>query len=347
MKKLINEVKAIRFQVAFNGNGCVNYDSISQLGTLKETGIYSEDEEEIKRKKKKGKNKMLAKKEFGYDENKETGFKYKVSSECLRHTMFRKTMPCVNALPNTDRNLVDRMHAQPDYILRGYMTTFGKKETAIRRKSPFTITDAVECNSTYRKFVDFDFHSNAGEKDNQKNGLCDNENDGNDNNENETNSTSLYHIENVGKLVYVADANLDVEELQFISCDQKYDRQAFDNERYGRNENPYLLELAKTMLNFTPEVKQYVLDNDIAQIDEDMYKIGEYGVLLNKESVNMLIHRMFNLIKNLNIYKRNALFEFAKFMSIKVVTTDGIVEIRPDEIDDIYFEYAEAYKPLQ
>lgn len=320
--KTISNVKAIRFQVLFNGDGCVNYDAGEQKSTLSRFDLYAKSAYN---------NQMFAKKEFGYDINGEMGFKYKVSSECLRHNIFRKSMPFVTSLANTNPELLAKLHSQPDYILRGYMATRGEDKTALKRKSPLTITDAVEYSDYWRKFADFDFHSNAGDK-GEKN--------------DEKGNTSIYKIENVGKLMYIADANLDVEELQFISCDPIYDRQAFDNEIKGKKENPYLEGLAKSMVDFTPEVKEYALDNDTLQMANEKDQRGEFGVRLNQESVNMLIHRMFDLVRDVNIYKRNAMFEFSKFISVKIVTTDGVVEIHPDEIDDLYFEYAEAYKPI-
>ena len=100
------------------------------------------------------------------------------------------------------------------------------------------------------------------------------------------------------------------------------------------------------MVNFTPEIKRYSLDNDILQMTEEKDQRGEVGILLNKESVDMLIHRLFNLIKDVNIYKRNALFEFKEFVSIKAITENGIIDINPDEIEDCIFEYSEAYKEV-
>ena len=318
----ISDVKAIRFSVAFNDNGCVNWDSDEQKSTLVSCGLTKGTTYN---------NAMFAKKEFCYDENGEIGFKYKVSSECLRHNIFRKSMPFVTPYENSNKEFLSKMHAHPDYIIRGYMVTRGEKTTALKRKSPFTISDAVESTDNLHKFADFDFHINAGDKGEK------NDDKGN---------TSIYKLENVGSMEYIAECNLDVEELSFISCDPKYDRQAFDNELKGKSENPYIIALSNTMVNFTPEIKRYSLDNDILQMTEEKDQRGEVGILLNKESVDMLIHRLFNLIKDVNIYKRNALFEFKEFVSIKAITENGIIDINPDEIEDCIFEYSEAYKEV-
>lgn len=315
MKKISN-VKAIRFSVAFNGNGCVNWDSKEQKSTLENYSLIEGTGYN---------NEMYAKKEFCYDKNGEIGFKYKVSSACLRHYIFRKSMPS-GPVPydNANEELYFKMIAHPDYIIRGQMATRGQEITALKRKSPFTITDAVESTNNLHKFVDLDYHSNAGYKGN----------------------TSVYRLENVGSMEYIAECNLDVEELSFISCDPKYDRQAFDNESKGKSENPYIIALSNAMINFTPEIKRYSLDNDIFQITGGKDQRGEVGILLNKESVDMLIHRLFNLIKDLKIYKRDALFEFKEFISIKAITENGIININPEDIEDCIFEYSEAYKEV-
>lgn len=321
--KNFKNVRAIKFTTYFSGNGCVNFDSGEQSYFLSKAKLYSGMIH---------KNVLFAKKIFKTDigENGETTykFKFKISSECLRHSIFEETIPFQNpnimAIPHVLYNAI----AMPDQIIRGYM--FAQNTiNSLRKRSALTICDAVE-EGMWRDTTVFDFHSRSGEKDK----TVKNDGDGGD--------TTIYSIENVGNLKYKADGFIDLTELQFISGDVIYDRMAVDADG-GANEIIYLDALKRNFPSLNPHFDYYYMANAYSK-DE----WGERGILLDFESVNSMVISTLKNIMKININHRNANLIFDKLV-IKVIC-DGNeeseeIEITPSNVDEFYFKYFTKYLP--
>lgn len=306
--KRFNNVTSIKFNLNLDGSGCVNFDDKEQKWFLVANKLFGGESAT-------NDNNCFSKKNFYKDEDGKVGFKHKVSSECLRHSIFESSMPYQNP---TLQNIPEVMYAaiaHPDMILRGYTITRGKSENALRKKSVFSISDAEEIGPC-RYSTSFDFHSRSGKK-------------GTDNGS----DTSIYKIENVGKLSYIAEGFINLSETQFISADLLYDRMAVDTNG-GLHEKIYLSELKNNMVNFEPSFKYYYMNNSLTK-DE----WAERGILLNEESVDMLVKRLLRNILNISVNRRGAYLR-ATSLKLWVNTTDGdstLVDITLDNIDDFFF----------
>lgn len=309
MRKFEN-VNAIGIKATFKGNGCVNFDAGEQKFELMGMGLL---------KGKVNDNKSYAKKVYYKDANGNTTFLYKVSSECVRHAIFSENMPyqspTITAVPQVLYNAL----AMPSMLTRGYM--IANKNFALKRKSPLTITDAVE-DGEKRSVISFDFHTRCGEKNVAK---C----------EDESKDTTIYSVENVGNVTYKADGNIDLQELQFISADVLYDRMAV-NVDGGKFEKIYLDALKHNLPNFDPKFGYYFIKNTIYQ-DE----WAERGIMLNEESVDYLAKYILKNILNVKVVKRNAIFEIE---SLKITVNGEEIEVTKDNINDFYFGVAEKYQ---
>ena len=292
--KTFNNVKSIQFNVKFKGNGCVNYDGKDQKWVLINCDLYKGNIND---------NVKFAKKAFYED-----GFKYKVSSHCLRHSIFADTIPFENSSIVNVPTIIYNAIAMPDYILRGYTYT-QKEKNGFKKKSPFTITDAIECGRI-RKNCIFDFCSNATEKIKV---------DKDDKSEAKS-STSIHFDENIGEIIYTAEGFLDLQELQFISDDITYDRLALGGLVQNSVEEKIFLDaISKNMINMeNPKMGYYYMEN---AYHKDEW--GEKGLLLNKESVDMLTKRVFNSILNLNIYRASSYLKTIE-LEITVLTDEGL-----------------------
>lgn len=316
MKKISN-VTALQFSVIFNGNGCVNFDDSDQKYITNKLGFSHVNNDNV----------MYAKKQF-INENGVNKFKYKVSSECLRHAIFERTMPAQNPSIVSIPTILYNAIAMPDFILRGYTFT-QRDKNGLKKKSPLTITDAVEVGEGRTDCV-FDFHSTSSEKSTSKV-------------ENAKSSTSIYNIENVGALQYEAKGFINVSELQFIPDDATYDRLALGGVvRGSAEEKIYLKAISQNMVNMeNPEIKYYFSEG---AYHKDEW--GEKGLLLNEESVDMLIKRLLKQIMDVNIQRRNAYLHTIS-LTVDVITSDGNrikIDLMNDNIDDYYFSYALRYK---
>jgi hypothetical protein len=325
--KNFKNVKSINFEVTFDGNGCINFDCSEQLEFLKNVGIVSYKDGSFFQNGRSLNNVQFAKKNYRINpDDGEYEFHYKVSSECLRYMMFNKTMPCQSPTIMNIPHVLYSAISHPDSVLRGYLYT-SRNGTTLRKKSPICITDAEEVGF-WRRHVATDFHSRSGQKESNEGKGAD---DAKDN--------SIYKVENVGIATYLAKGGIDVDSLRFISADPIYDRMAV-NADGGPNEVIFLNTLAQNMCNFTPEFKYYYTTNAYT---EDEW--AERGILLNDESVDMLIKRAFRNILNISVIKRNAYFN-VKNLKVTVFCEGEkpeTVDVTLDNLDSFYFNCVTSY----
>lgn len=311
MKKEFNNVLSIGINARFNGRGCVNYDNKEQGWTLHNLGLYMSKVND---------NALWAKKVFKPIDNPDDGnpkaeFKYKVSSECIRHELFKDKMPAFNSNVMQLPQVLYSAIADPCLITRGYMYAYPDK--TLKKKSAITLSDAIETGDNWRRSVSVDLHTRSGDRD----------------------ETSLYSIENVGECTYESMGFIDLAELQFISADITYDRQAVDVDG-GTDENIYLNALKNNLPETNPEFGYYYLDNGMLQ-DE----WAERGILLSKKDVSDMTLKLIENLSKIEIKRRGS---FLKCADIElVIKTDNGEEERimynPD--DNLIFNYKQVYMP--
>ncbi|MBQ2408390.1 MAG: hypothetical protein II309_03050 [Bacilli bacterium] len=307
MEKHFKNVQSIEFELNLEGNGCVNFDSSEQSFFLRESNLL---------KGKSYNNILFTKKNFRKNEDGEYEYHVKVSSECLRHNIFKEYMPFHSPTIMQCPNIFYTALTHPAYLLRGYMFTQGGVNT-LKRKGPLYITDAEEIGE-WRKEIAFDFHTRSGEKES-------NLGKGDD----DTKDTSLYKIETVGNLQYKAKGGIDVSELQFISADPLYDRMAIDVDG-GENQKIYLNALEKNCVNFKPEFKYYYLPNSYCG-DE----WAERGILLNQETTNMMIKYLLENMLNISIQRRNAYLKTNNIILTVNIKNSNSEKITINTLEDI------------
>ena len=320
-------VKNIQFDLILDGVGCVNFGSSEELEALLRTGIVKWNDDGFVKNGKPLSNVLLSKKVFKKLEDGTYVYRPKVSSECLRNNIFKDTMkfqsPSVMTLPQ----VLYRALANPDLILRGYLYPV-KGGVSLKRKSPLYITDAEDMGP-WRDFVTADFHSRSGEKES---------NAGKDSND--AKDTSIYKIENVGSTKYCSKGGIDVAELRFIAADPIYDRLSIDVDG-GVNEAIYMKELKRNMVNFEPEFKYYYLENSYTG-DE----WAERGIMLNDESLDMLIKRLIKNMLNIEVLRRNAYLRTEK-LTLTINCLNGeqhTIEVTADMVDSLSFDCINPYK---
>lgn len=292
IEKTFEDVKSITFKAYFKGDGCVNYDENKQQGILARFNLLPREVNN---------NVKFAKKTFALiedsDGKQKVGFKYKVSSECIRHEMFKNEMEFKNPSTTFPFQVLYNAIAQPAMIERGYLEI--KDNLILKKKTSVCITSAVE-KGRWHTAVDLDFHSVSGAKTNK-------------NKTDDKSNTSIYLNENVGEAIYCSEGGIDLTELQFISGDNNYDRAAVLVDG-GEEEKIYLNALRN---NFGDDVKfdSYYMKSSLAA---DVG--GERGILLSKGAVDMMVKDIIKRIFNINIYRKDAYF---RFMSLQLTVNYG------------------------
>lgn len=266
----MKKVKSILFRATLEGKGVVNFDSNDQKymwNQLKNKERSTHD------------NVSFAKKNW-YLKNGELTYKLKISSDCLRHEIFKEEFQFQSANVCNSPELLLAAIANPSAILRGYM--FAEKASVLKKRSCFTISDAEQTNDSVSALETF---SRSGKKNTD---------------ENQADNT-FFKKETIGEVQYACEGFVDLRELQFISLDEIFDRLAFNSDYY-----PTYKTLLQTKIpEFNAEPKYYQLKNSEV-------KIPEYGILFSKENIVFLTKELFKRIFNINIIKSKSYAKITK-----------------------------------
>lgn len=310
MSKKFENVKSIKFDVTFNGIGCVNFDGNQQKDSLI-NGKFIDYEIA------KNKNTKYAKRYFDKD-----CFRYKVSSDCIRHEMYKDCMEFQNTTLSYLPHILYRAIAQPQYLERGYMFTNFHQ---MKKKSSYCITPAI--SETEHKKVHMELMSKSGYKGDKQI------------EDNDKGNTSLFFIENVGEETYHSEGSIDLTEMQFLSMDMLYDRLGVDVDG-GANEKIFM-DAMKENYGEDTKIGYYYIKSSVTQ-DE----FAERGILLNKQSVDFMVKDIIKRIMKIQIWRKDARFQFK---NIKVVVnfensmTEEIKINNIQDIDDYIFLYYTKY----
>tara|TARA_R110002124_G_scaffold122423_2_gene281011 strand:- start:6392 stop:7336 length:945 start_codon:yes stop_codon:yes gene_type:complete len=264
----ITGIKSVDFKITALGHGVVNWNGPTTLSnegrtvdnhTLPKLRGYTNLTGKIKD-------------ETGYKYKKEaTDINFKetplyISQNCIRHHLFRAQAFDLHYA--AERNL-EKVLASVTGLIRGYVVP----SSQCKRTSPLLLEDFVDQlgNGNFEQF------GQAGERD----------------------SSSFFSKTTFGDTKYISYGSISIEQLQFISLDNKFDRAAMvilDNqgdvvaqavEDFIKSLNPEMNPKA----NFHPN---YVRKGTI-------FEIGEAGILLNEDAMHILIETTLNMIRNLSI----------------------------------------------
>lgn len=273
----MSKVKNILFRMKLNGNGIVNYDSNEQKW------VYNSlPTEKLNHMKTRHENVSYAKKRF-FGSGDDINSKIVISSDCLRHNIFIKESQTQSPNLIHNESLLYSFIASPSSLLRGYL--FAKEET-LKRSGALSICDALQSNDSVSTLETF---SRSGAKN------TDTEKEGSDN--------SFYKKEVIGDITYETNGVVDLMQLQFVSCDQIFDRYAFNPDLF-----PFYKQLMATKIpNFNSELGYH------QQIWSDV-KIPEYGFMLSNDNVVFMVKELFKKLLTLDIHKKNA---FANVVSLE------------------------------
>lgn len=305
----MKKVKNILFRMNVAGQGIVNNDSNDQKWTLFQMKGMDNLKERYG-------NVMFAKKNFYKDAEGNISYRLKISSDCLKHEIFRGDMFAQSPNICHDPNLLCSFIASPAGLVRGYMFTEGKE--SLKRKSALSITDAEQTNDAL-SYVET--CSRSGEK----------------TSDDTVGDTTFFKKETVGQTTYFSQGSIDLKQLQFVSADSLFDRYALNPDDF----KTYKDFLRLRMPSFDGQLGYYMMAGTSV-------KLAEYGVKLSNEDVVFLVNDILRRLKTLNIQKSGA-FARASKVEFKLVydplvdtfeNEDGWTEVSSKPIS---FEVEEFY----
>jgi len=265
----ITGIRSVDFKIVAKGHGVVNWNG--------PTNLQGEDGKTVDNHtmpKLRGYSNLSGRvKDTGYKYRKEpTDIDFKktplyISQNCVRHHLFKAQ---AFDLHYADRKNIKQVLASITGLVRGFVVP----ATQNKRTSPLLLEDFVDQlgNGNFEQF------GQAGERD----------------------SSSFYSKTTFGDTEYLSYGSISIEQLQFISLDKKFDREAMEI-KSGEGE-----EVAKL-------IEEYIVSIDTkgrnpkASFHENcvrngtIFEEGENGIILNDDAISVLIDETLRMINELSI----------------------------------------------
>jgi len=308
MKK-VTGIKSVDFKIKALGHGVVNWNGPTSL-----TGDGGKTVDNHTLPKLRGYTNLTGKvkEETGYKYRKEaTDIDFKknplyISQNCIRHHLFRNQAFDVHYANKSKTEELTNMLASVTGLVRGYVVPSSQN----KRTSPLLIEDFVDQlgNGNFEQF------GQAGERD----------------------SSSFFSKTTFGDTEYIAYGSISIEQLQFISLDKKFDREAIGI-KVGQGES-----VALAVQNFIQSLNASL--KPIATFHENyvrsgtIFEEGEVGILLNQDAIQALVDYTIELISELSIRQAKSYMYVDEVMvdyndgnkMMRIKRDEGSIAVTPD-----------------
>lgn len=312
------KTKSVLVKLQLQGKGIVNMDTNEQKWMFSKNNNNG-----VAHRLFSGHNNVnYAKKNFYRDPEGNLTYKIKMSSECIKKAMFESEYVAqTNNITHNDV-ILNSFIASPMSHIRGYM--FPDK-VATKRKGALTLSDAEQTNNAV-SYLEVSSKS-GGKTDESKS--------------DDTSEANFYYHENVGDISYEATGSISLPALQFVSCDQIYDRYCFNPDHYPL----YRKFMEQNFEGFDSDLGYF-------QMKGSSIDIPEYGYKMKDEHVVGLVKETLKKLLTTEVKRKNA-FSSTSGLYIKLVNdpiTDtmesetGWIRIETlSDIENLTFEVEEFY----
>jgi len=292
----VNGIKSVDFKIKAFGHGVVNWNGPTNLAQENGTTVDNHTLPKLR-----GYTNLSGK-------VKDTGYKYRkeptdidfsknplyISQNCIRHHLFRNQAFDIHYAKDST---LEKVLASITGLIRGYVVPASQ----CKRTSPLLIEDFVDQlgNGNFEQF------GQAGERD----------------------SSSFYSKTTFGDTEYISYGSISIEQLQFISLDDKFDRKSMTIE-VGQGE-----VIAKSIQDFIQS-----LNNDLspkATFHENyvrngtIYEEGENGILLNEDAIQILVETTIEKLKELSIRQAKS-YMYVDEMTVDFNDSSKMMRIKHD-----------------
>ena len=292
----VSGIKSVDFKIKAFGHGVVNWNGPTNLAQENGTTVDNHTLPKLR-----GYSNLSGK-------VKDTGYKYRkeptdidfsknplyISQNCIRHHLFRENSHDIHYAKDST---LEKVLASITGLIRGYVVPASQ----CKRTSPLLIEDFVDQlgNGNFEQF------GQAGERD----------------------SSSFYSKTTFGDTEYISYGSISIEQLQFISLDDKFDRKSMTIE-VGQGE-----VIAQSIQDFIQS-----LNNDLspkATFHENyvrngtIYEEGENGILLNEDAIQILVETTIEKLKELSIRQAKS-YMYVDEMTVDFNDSSKMMRIKHD-----------------
>ncbi len=264
----VTGIKSVDFKIIAKGHGVVNWNGPTNLAQENGNTVDNHTLPKLR-----GYTNLSGKiKDTGYKYRKEpTDINFKetplyISQNCIRHHLFREQAFDVHYAKKSN---LDKVLASVTGLIRGYVVPSSQN----KRTSPLLMEDFVDQlgNGNFEQF------GQAGERD----------------------SSSFFSKTTFGDTEYKSYGSISIEQLQFISLDKKFDREAMEV-REGQGE-----DVAKAVQDFVQSLDSSLSPQAIFHANYvrngTIFEEGEVGILLNDDAIKALVNHTLERIQDLSI----------------------------------------------
>ena len=295
--KKITGIRSVDFKIVAKGHGVVNWNG--------PTNLQGEDGKTVDNHtlpKLRGYTNLSGKvKDTGYKYRKEpTDIDFKVnplyiSQNCIRHHLFREQ---AFDLHYANAENIREVIASLTGLVRGFVVP----ATQNKRTSPLLLEDFVDQlgNGNFEQF------GQACERD----------------------SSSFYSKTTFGDTEYISYGSINIEQLQFISLDKKFDREAMsikegEGEEVAKLVEDYIQSLDSKRLPKATFHKNCVRNGTI-------FEEGENGIILNNDAVAVLIDETLRKLGELSIRQAKS-YMYVDAITLDYNDSNKMMRIKSDE----------------
>ncbi|MBL4632214.1 MAG: hypothetical protein JKY14_14065 [Paraglaciecola sp.] len=293
----VTGIKSVDFKITAKGHGVVNWNGPTTLSsdgktvdnhTLPKLRGYTNLTGKVKA-------------ETGYQYKKEaTDIDFKktplyISQNCIRHHLFREQAFDIHYAKKSN---LEKVLASITGLIRGYVVPASQN----KRTSPLLMEDFVDQlgNGNFEQF------GQAGERD----------------------SSSFFSKTTFGDTEYTSYGSISIEQLQFISLDKKFDREAMEIKDGQGDEVAASVTQFIQSLNSELKPKAQFHANYVRK--GTIFEEGEVGILLNDGAIQALVEHTLERIANLSIRQAKS-YMYVDEMVVDYNDSHKMMRIKSDE----------------
>lgn len=294
----VTGIKSVDFKITALGHGVVNWNGPTNLA--QETGSTVDNHTLPKLR---GYTNLTGRVKEG------TGYKYRkeptdinfkenplyISQNCIRHHLFRSQ---AFDLHYAKKSNIGQVLASETGLIRGYVVP----STQNKRTSPLLLEDFVDQlgNGNFEQF------GQAGVRD----------------------SSSFFSKTTFGDTQYISYGSISIEQLQFISLDKKFDRQAMEiNDGEGAQ---VALAIQNYIKILSPSLSPEAVFHPNYVRKGTIFEEGENGILLNSDAMKILIDHTLSLIRELTI-RQSKSYMYVDEVVVDYNDSSKMMRIKRDE----------------
>jgi len=296
----VTGIKSVDFKIRALGHGVVNWNGPTTL-----TGDGGKTVDNHTLPKLRGYTNLTGKikEETGYKYKKEaTDINFKetplyISQNCVRHHLFKEQ---VYDLHYATKKNMEKVLASITGLVRGFVVPASQN----KRTSPLLMEDFVDRlgNGNFEQF------GQAGERD----------------------SSSFFSKTTFGDTEYLSYGSISIEQLQFISLDKKFDREAMEIKE-GQGEN-----VARLVQDFIQSLDESLKPKAVFHANYvrkgTIFEEGEAGILLNDDAIQALVQFTINKISELSIRQAKS-YMYVDSILVDYNDSTKMMRIKRDESD--------------